>query len=64
MWVLLTIWIAGGFASLGILNGIIYADENTKSNFNSQITAFLKSWYAFGFMIGILINEINDLKND
>ena len=54
---LFLLWLTGGVLSLGLLSGISYV-EKTKTDNYSKFIIFIKSWYSFGFMLGITIAEI------
>lgn len=59
MWVLFVIWLAGGFASIGALNGITMVSE-TKIDKEVYLVKFLQSWFAFGTIILIMLSEIGE----
>lgn len=57
MWTLFLIWLAGGFANLGVLDGIMNV-EGGKADVEVKIIKFIQSWYAFGMILGIMLAEI------
>lgn len=57
------IWLAGGFASLGLLNGILNV-EDSQVEPETKIIKFLQSWYSFGVLLGIILGEIGKNSND
>jgi hypothetical protein len=57
MWTLFLIWLAGGFASLGLLQGILTVEKGGVDT-EVKVMKFIQSWYSFGVLIGIIIAEI------
>lgn len=55
--ILISIWVAGGFAAIGALKGISVVEE-TQLNSEVYTQKFLESWYAFGQILTILLAEI------
>ena len=55
--ILLAIWAAGGFVSIGALKGVSVVE---KSDITSEIyiVKFIQSWYAFGEIVLIMLSEI------
>lgn len=57
MFTLIVVWLAGGFASLGVLNGVTKV-EDAYVSIEVKISKFVQSWYAFAELIGIMLAEI------